>query len=405
MKSAAIAIIGGGILGSSVAYHLGQNGESDVILVERSNIATAASSQAAGLMFRISSKPAVDALSRTTFKDIASLENQLGASLDFHRLGTLRIAETEENHSKLMELYARAKHEGILAEIVDESWRAESLPWLDTGSDTLAVLFPDEGYIDPYRLATAYARAATQTGIGIETGMAVKSIRCEGGRVAGLENSDGMLRCEKVVIAAGATSNQLTTPLGISLPMVPTRSHFWVTAPDPMFSPNQPMTVHADSGAFTRPEVGGLLLGVQEKHSCTFDYRLLPDDMASFAVTEDGRQWDALAEAEPHISPFFPTFGDVGFKDYVAGLSAYTPDGHFILGEIEDRPGLFVAAGCCGSGVMASGGIGEALAGLLLEGESPYELTPFKPNRFGNVDPATTGFQALCARARAGKAK
>lgn len=404
MKSAAIAIIGGGILGASVAYHLGRSRVCDIILVERWDLATAASSQAAGLMFQISYKPSVDLLSRATFKAVVSLEDQLGVSLDFHPTGTLRLAETEESRFKLADLYARAKHEGVSAEIVDENWRAGSLPWLATGSDALALFFPDEGYIDPYRLTTAYARAARQAGVRIETGVAVKSIRLDGGKVANLETTEGALPCEKVVIAAGAGSNRLTMPLGFALPMVPIRSHFWITARHPLFTGNQPMTVHADAGIYTRPEVGGLLIGVQEKRSRTFDYRLLPDDLASFSVTENGREWDALAEAEPSISQFFPTFGEVGLQNYVAGLSAYTPDGHFLLGEIQDQSGLFVAAGCCGSGVMASGGIGEAMAGLVLEGESPHDLAPFRPNRFGSVNPASTGFQKLCAQARARKA-
>jgi len=404
MNKAAVVIIGGGLLGASVAYHLTRCGMCDVILLERLELATAASSQAAGLMFTISSKPAVDRLSRVTFKVIDALEEQLGDCLDFHRVGSVRFAETEKSRSSLEALCARAQPEGVSAEIVNEAWLSENLPWLTVGSDTLSVFFAGDGYIDPYRLAAAYARAAKQSGVRVETGVAVKSITFDSKRMAEIQTPRGIIQCEKVVVAGGAWSNNLTMPLGIPLPMTPVRSHYWIAASDPLFGKNQPMTVHADAGAFTRPEVNGMILGVQEALSPMFDYRILPDDMGTFTLTEEGQEWDALIEAEPCVSRFFPGLNDARFESYVTGLSAYTPDGHFILGELDERPGLFVAAGCCGSGVMASGGIGEALAGLIMEGESPHDLMPFRPDRFGSVDPTSREFQIRCAKARARKA-
>jgi 4-methylaminobutanoate oxidase (formaldehyde-forming) len=405
MAPAAVVIVGGGILGASVAYHLAGLGQRGVVLLERLDIANAASCRAAGLVLQISSKPAIDRMCRATIKAIAALERELGESLDFCLAGTLRLAETMKSRQALTALMQRARQECITAEQVDAGWRSSRLPWLKAGPETLSVFFAEEGFIDAYRLTAAYVRAARQRGARIETGIAVHAIRLDSGRAAGLETSRGFQPCEKVVIAAGAWSNTLTMPLGVALPMVPTRSHFWVAAPDPAFAGNQPMTIHADAGAYTRPEVGGLLIGLQEKHSRTFDCRALPDDIGTFPVTEEGRQWDALVEGSDRLADFFPGVNDVCLESYVDGLSTYTPDGHFILGPIDRVSGLYVAAGCCGSGVMASGGIGEALARLILNENSPYDLSPFKPDRFGCVDPASARFQARCAAARAGKTK
>ncbi len=168
MENASVVIIGGGLIGASVAYQLARQGEQDIILLERLDLASAASCQAAGLMFQISSKPAIDELTRTTFKTINTLEEQLGESLDFKRVGTLRLAETEKNCTALNAVFSRAEREGIRAEIVDEKWRADFLPWLVAGPDTLSVFFADEGYIDPYRLTTAYVRAAKQLGVKVK---------------------------------------------------------------------------------------------------------------------------------------------------------------------------------------------------------------------------------------------
>ena len=182
------------------------------------------------------------------------------------------------------------------------------------------MFFSYDGYIDPYRLAAAYARAAKQSGVRIETGVAVKSIHFDGKRVTDVQTSKGEFKCEKVVVAAGAWSNNLTMPLGIPLPMTPVRSHYWIAAPGPLFYKNQPMTVHSDAGAFTRPEVNGMVLGVQEAFSLTFDYRILPDDIGNFTMTENGHEWDALIDAEPRVSHFFPGLNDASFESYVTGL-------------------------------------------------------------------------------------
>ena len=405
MERASVVVIGGGVLGTSVAYHLASMGQKDVLLLERQNLATASSSQAAGLMFQISSKPAVDQLSRRTFDVLSDLEEINDEALDFKSPGTVRIAEHADEQKKLNALYQRAIREGISAEQVDEKWHSERLPWLKTSRDTLAVHFADEGYIDPYRLTNAYAKAARHYGAKIKIGVSVLSIEMSNGTISGVETDKGYISCDSVVVAGGSWSNQLTVSLGVSLPMIPTRSHFWIAAPDNDFGTDQPMVVHADAGAYTRPEVGGLLLGVQEAQSRTFDYRQLPEDILAFAVTEEGGEWEALVEAESRVSAFFPGLENARFESYMAGLSAYTPDGHFILGSAGEISGLYVAAGCCGSGVMASGGIGEALAEVIVNGQSKYELSAFDPHRFGAVDPTSKDFQDLCAKARARKAK
>ncbi|MCZ4281557.1 FAD-binding oxidoreductase [Kiloniella laminariae] len=405
MAKASLVVIGGGILGCSIAYHLAKRGVDDVLLLERRDLATASSSQAAGLMFKISSKPAVDHLSRRTFELFSELEEITGEALDFKAVGSLRVAESEANKASLLKTLNRAREEGTSAEMVDRNWRSEKLPWFTAGDDALTVYFKEEGYIDPYRLTRAYAKAARLSGATVKAGIAVLGIRMANGVVTGVETDQGVVPCDRVVVAGGSWSNNLTLPLGIALPMVPTRSHFWIAAPEPDFGDHQPMMIHADAGAYTRPEVGGLLLGVQEARSRTFDYRILPEDISSFAVTDEGDEWDALIEAEQRVSGFFPGLGAARFEHYMAGLSAYTPDGHFLLGAAKAVEGLFVAAGCCGSGVMASGGIGDALAELITEGKSGYDLMPFDLQRFGAVEPASEAFQLLCANARARKAK
>lgn len=172
----AIVIIGGGLFGTSIAFHLAARGMGkDVLLLERSEIAAAASSQAAGMMFRVSAKPDVDALSRASFEGLPLLEQQLEETLDFRRVGTVRCAVEPAGRAALAALRQRAAQAGADAETVDAAWCRRAMPWLEPG-DAACVYFADDGYIDPYRLTAAYARAAKQRGVRIQTGAAVDAI-------------------------------------------------------------------------------------------------------------------------------------------------------------------------------------------------------------------------------------
>jgi 4-methylaminobutanoate oxidase (formaldehyde-forming) len=152
-----------------------------------------------------------------------------------------------------------------------------------------------------------------------------------------------------------------------------------------------------------RPEVGGMVVGVQERYSTTFDARLLPDDINTFSPTQGDEHWDVLAEAVEAISKFFPTVLQAEFSNYVSGLSTYTPDGQILLGAVPGVRNVFAAAGCCGNGIALSAGIGSAISALVRNEEPPFDLEPFAPDRFGSVDPFCQAFRDLCAAARAAK--
>ena len=165
------------------------------------------------------------------------------------------------------------------------------------------------------------------------------------------------------------------------------------------------MTILPDVAAYTRPEVGGLVLGVQEPHSATFNARTLPEDLSAFSPTQGEEHWDILANAYEDLSQFFPAIESAQFSSYICGLSSYTPDGEIILGPVPGLSGFYAAAGDCGSGITLSAGIGDAIADLAL-GQTPhFGIEAFRPDRFGAVDPHSDQFRDLCAAARARKSR
>ena len=187
--------------------------------------------------------------------------------------------------------------------------------------------------------------------------------------------------------------------------MAPVRSHYWIAEPSEMYGGDHPTTILPDIAAYTRPEVGGLILGVQEPRSATFDARELPNDPAAFSPTKGEEHWDILADAYEGLEHFFPAIANAQFSGYVCGLSSYTPDGEIILGPVPGVSGFYAAAGACGSGITLSAGMGDAAADYVLGRQPDFDVRPFRPDRFGDVDPFGDPFRERCASARASKSR
>ncbi len=205
--------------------------------------------------------------------------------------------------------------------------------------------------------------------------------------------------------AAGAWGIDLARSVGAHLGTAPVRSHYWITAPSAAGRREHPLVYLPEARAYARPEVGGLLLGVQEPQSRAYDARMLPDDIGRMALTEAGEEWDLLVEHAETLRPWIPGLDQLKLAHHVAGLSTYTPDGRFLLGAAGAVAGHYVASGCCGNGVSASGGIGQAITELVLGLTPTFDLAPFQPERFAVADPYAPEHLAACAAARSAKSR
>lgn len=406
-------IVGGGVIGSAVAYHLAGENCGSVLLVERQELACAASSLAAGLLLQVSTKPAKTPLARLTRQTLAALESEGGKSeegdgeetVGFHAVGSLRLAASQARVEELEAMAADAAHHGIAFDWLSAADAAELVPWLDLSRVQKIAYLPSDGYIDPYLLSTAYARAAAARGATIRLRTAVTDVAVAAGHVTGLSTSAGPIACDNVIDAAGAWAAVFSARAGYPLPMAPVRSHYWITEPEVAFGGDHPVVLVPDASAYMRPEVGGLVLGIQEANSATFDARDLPDDPRAFSPTLGTEGWDLLTDAAASVGRIFPGIMAARFAHYVCGLSSYTPDGQIILGPVPGLTGFFAAAGCCGSGVTLSAGIGAAITDLVLGRDPAFDISPFRPERFGPVDPFSAEFRQRCAAARASKSR
>jgi len=163
--------------------------------------------------------------------------------------------------------------------------------------------------------------------------------------------------------------------------------------------------IFPDYSAYTRPELGGLLIGMQEPVSRTFDPFNLGPDLDGVPLLDHTTDLDLLGRQIWPMHEIAPDLGEWQFAHHIAGLSMYTPDGKYLIGRFPELAGFMVASGCCGSGVGASGGMGRLVTDLILDRPPSVDAELFKPNRFGRVDPAAAEFRAKCAAARAGKSR
>lgn len=398
-------IVGGGIIGASIAYYLKRKDAGSVLVLERNELASAASSHAAGLILQASPKPSKISLAQKTIELIPTLKDELGEDVGFHDVGSVRVAASDQRVQELQDMVEHASDHGIPFEWLDPNDACERVPWLNPAQIRKAVLFPTDGYADPYLLSMSYVRAAQARGAVFRPRTAVTEVLTTGDRVTGVRTNAGEVVTASVIDACGVWAALFSERAGFPLPMAPVRSHYWIAEPDAAYGGEHPVTVMPDIAAYTRPDVGGLLLGVQEPSSATFNARDLPDDLAAFSPTKGEDHWDILADAFDGIASLFPGVASAQFSSYIAGLSSYTPDGKIILGTVPGVRGFFAAAGMCGSGITLSAGVGEVIADLILVHEPGMDIKPFRADRFGHVDPFSQEFRDQCAAARSSKSR
>lgn len=396
-------IIGGGIFGCAIAWNLSRRSSGSVLLLERRELATATTPRAAGLIRNLNLKQGQTALKTHTKEAIGLLCEELEESLHWHQVGGLLVAESEAN---ILHLEALERHAFKLGENfrwIERTEAEDLVPWLDASKANKFALLPDDGFIDPYLLATFYAKAAKKHGAVLKTDTEVTALQKSGNRITGVQTPQGKISAGCVIDAAGPWAGLVALEVGWHLPMAPIRSHYWITSKAPEFKKPQPYVILPDANAYARTEMGGLLFGLRDRICLSHDPRELPSDFTELRFSEDPEGWNVLEEQGSELARFYPGLEAIQIAHYIAGPSTYTPDGQFVLGSVPDIDGFLVATGCCGSGIGASGGVGSAIADLAIEGRTRFDLESFRTDRFGRIDAFSSEWMQRCANARSKK--
>ena len=396
-------IIGGGIFGCAIAWNLSRRSSGSVLLLERQGLASATTPRAAGLIRNLNLKQGQTALKNYTIEAIGLLSEELEEPLHWHQVGGLLVAESVANIKHLENLERHALNLGENFCWIERTDVEDLVPWLDASKANKCALLPDDGFIDPYLLATFFAKAAKKHGAVLKTDIEVTALQKSGNRITGVQTPQGEISAGCVIDAAGPWAGLVALEIGWHLPLAPIRSHYWITSKAPEFNKEQPYVIFPDANAYARTEMGGLLFGIRDRISLSYDPRELPSDLTELRFNEDPDGWNVLEEQGSELARFYPGLESTPIAHYIAGPSTYTPDGQFVLGSVPDVEGFLVATGCCGAGIGASGGVGSAIADLAIEGQTRFDLESFRTDRFGRIDAFSSEWMKRCANARSKK--
>ena len=398
-----LIIIGAGIFGAAIAYYYKKdNPDKEVLVLERNGLCSGNTGLAAALISRARPYRSMIPLSLETYKVIPQLEKLTGEKLPVHYNGAIHLAVSPESVFQLEDMIRILYEFGIESEYINREIAEKRVSWLDASKSQICVLIPHEAFTDPYLLCMSFINSAKTLGVKFHKNTEVKGIIRHGDRVIGVRTVNDTIYSGVTVLAAGVWSVNLAYDIGINLPMAPVRSQYWITESAQAYTDTSPAVIIPEAGFYTRPIGKSLLVGIREPKSFYEDPRFLPDNIKNYTFSSnDG--WDYLIDNYQRVSEFFPWFGYASIKNYIAGFSAYTPDNNLVLGTVPSVEGMLVAAGCSGAGISVSGGTGLAISRLAAGRTSPFDLTSFRADRFGKINPYSREHLSQCAAARSGK--
>ncbi len=389
--SASVVIVGGGIAGVSVAYHLARRGQRDVLLLEQGQLTCGTTWHAAGLVGQTRATRNATAMSRYGIELYASLEQETGLATGWKRCGSLNVARTPERMELMRRQMARARSFGIAFEFLTPAEVAARVPILRTDDLTGGVWIPEDGKVNPADLTQSLAKGARMRGATLQEGIEVVSVDTEGRRVrglrwrrrapagSGLPPEEGHIACRTLVNCGGHWARQLGALSGVAVPLYAAEHFYLVTGRIDGVTPDLPVIRDPDGYIYYKEEVGGLVMGGFEPRAKPWNVSPVPEGFEFRLLPEDWDQFEVLMQAALHRTP---CLADAEVKMLLNGLESFTPDGNFILGEAPEVAGYFVCAGFNSAGIANSGGAGRLVADWIVDGVPPMDLSDVDIRRF-----------------------
>ncbi|NIP16211.1 MAG: FAD-dependent oxidoreductase [Pseudomonadales bacterium] len=372
-----VVIVGGGIVGASIAYHLAELGTLDVCLVERGQLTCGTTWHAAGLVAELRASPNLTRLARYSAELYESL-GSAGEPTGFRRVGALTLACQPERVRELKRQAAMARQNQVACNWLEPPELAERWPDIDLSGVLGAVHMPRDGQTSPVDTTRALANQARRNGARVIEGVAVTRIEVASGKVFGVVTAEGRIPCDRVIVCAGLWSRALAADAGAILPLYPAE-HFYAVSEPLDAAGRLPIVRSPDQGIYLKPDAGRLLVGCFESTAKPLAPESLPDDFA----------FEELPFDLEHFAPYLqnaidrlPALGETGIRTWFNGPESFTPDGRYIVGPLSEIRGLFAACGMNSIGIQSAGGIGQVMARWVAEGRPPMDLWEVDARRF-----------------------
>jgi sarcosine dehydrogenase len=378
--SAQVVIIGGGIVGCSVAYHLTRMGWTDVVLLEKDELTSGSTWHAAGLVGQLRSQRNITRMLQYSVQLYETLEAETGLSTGWKRTGCLHLAVKPERLMELKKGATTARSFGLEMHLISPKEALKLCPIISIDDLVGAAFMPTDGQADPAGITQALAKGARNRGATIYEHTRAAGFELDRGRIFGVKTDTGTIRCEYVVNCTGMWSHQVGRRMGISLPVIPFQHQYLVSEPIEGLPRGMPTIRDKDHLIYYKEEVGGLAMGGYERNGIPWGVNGVPEDFATQLLEPDLDHFEPLAEAAMKRTRCLES---AGIARVVNGPEGFTPDGNAVLGPAPELQNCFVAVGFNAFGIAAAGGAGRMLAEWIVEGAPSLDIWPLDIRRFG----------------------
>ena len=370
-SQAQVVIVGGGIVGCSVAYHLTKLGWTDVVLLERGTLTCGTTWHAAGLVGQVRATYNLTQLARYGTELYAKLEEETGQATGFKQNGSIAVARTEERMVELKRGLSMGRCFGVEVQLISLKEAGELWPLMRTDDLAGAIFVPKDGQTNPTDTTMALAKGARQGGARIIEHVKVVGIHRRNGTATGVATERGDIAAEVVVNCGGMWGREIGRMAGVTVPLYGAEHMHIVTTPIEGVTPELPTLRDYDGRVYFREDAGKIMMGGFEPVAKPRDVDSVPDDYEFGELDEDWDHFQILMEAGLERVPVLES---AQIRDFLTGIESFTPDNRYMLGEAPELRNFFVATGFNSIGIASAAGAGKAVAEWIVEGEPTMDL-------------------------------
>ena len=385
-QGATVVVIGGGVVGCSVTYHLAHAGITDTVLLERRQLTSGTTWHAAGLVGQLRGSQNMTKLAKYTAELYGGLEAETGQATGFRQHGSISIATTSGRFEELKRMASMAKVFDLPVTVLDRDAVAERYPLITVDDVRGGIAIPSDGQINPVDVTQALARGARKLGARIFEHTNVTAVHRDGRRITGVSTDAGDIAADIVVLCGGMWTRELAAGIGVHVPLHACEHFYIVTEPIADLPRDLPVLRDYDGCAYYKEDAGKILLGAFEPTAKPWGMDGIPEAFCFDQLPDDIEHFEPILEAAMRR---MPVLRDVGIQTFFCGPESFTPDVRYHLGPAPELDGCFVAAGLNSIGIQSAGGIGRVLAAWIRDGHAPMDLwevdirrnLPFQTNR------------------------
>jgi len=382
-KSTKVVVIGGGVTGCSVAYHLAKFGWKDTILLERDQLTSGTTWHAAGLVSQLGPSAAITKIRKYSLELYKKLEKEVDFSSGLKLNGALSIATTKGRWQELLRQATTAQLYDVNVEVLNPEQIKKIYPVINDDGILGGIFMPGDGQADPVGVTNLLAKAARNEGVKIFQNSPVQKIITKNGRIHGVKVKNQIIECEYVVLATGMWSRQIGEDMGISIPLYPAEHFYVITEPMNDLPKNIPVLRDFDDSLYLKEDAGKMLIGIFEGKSIPAFNKTnrVPEDFSFGEFPENFEHFEPYLEAALKRVPILEK---AGIRKFFAGPESFTPDTNTLLGEVPEVRNLFVCCGLNSIGIGSGGGVGKVTAEWMMTGHINEDLFIYDIKRFQN---------------------